>query len=310
MLLISSHSGNNQQIDYVLALLSCLAYEPKPIVASELKRAGYDDQSFVILGAEYELVDTQCFVLRAGDNIIVVYRGTEPLNFADWLDDFTVFRPLLALPVPERTSNADNTTTIHGYVHPGFLNNLLRPSAYPDKKQVWVKVGDAVGALSEKPTVGKAKGIFFTGHSLGAGLAAISTGLWRNDPVHTVLPLRRVTLFGGPVIGDTELMRSFADAKIPLINYINGSDVVPRIHRLSLRPYLPGFKDWAEYRNVTRIGTPSAEGIALSSLLFKNIWNYRLLQPLSSYDMLSACVYDHLPSEYIRFLGDLAHKSE
>ncbi len=35
-------------------------------------------------------IDTQCYLFRCGNLIVVAFRGTQPVNFFDWMYDFTI----------------------------------------------------------------------------------------------------------------------------------------------------------------------------------------------------------------------------
>ncbi|KAG0291323.1 hypothetical protein BGZ98_003055 [Dissophora globulifera] len=73
----------SQPIATTLAMVSKLVYEDVPIIRHELARAGYDMQSFRAIAYR----NTCGFIVQKGRNIVLVFRGTDPLNLQNaWTD--------------------------------------------------------------------------------------------------------------------------------------------------------------------------------------------------------------------------------
>ncbi|KNE55638.1 hypothetical protein AMAG_01524 [Allomyces macrogynus ATCC 38327] len=96
---------------YSLAVAAKLAYEDLPIVEAELKQAGYDMDSFTPI--HYR--NTCGFVVAKGRTVIVVFRGTHPMNLSNVLTDMSY----KLVPGANAGSGADL-----GMLHEGFLDAL------------------------------------------------------------------------------------------------------------------------------------------------------------------------------------------
>ncbi|ORZ35611.1 hypothetical protein BCR44DRAFT_1499496 [Catenaria anguillulae PL171] len=96
---------------YSMAMAAKLAYEDLAIVRHELEAAGYDMETFQPI--HYR--NTCGFVVAKGRKIIVIFRGTAPLNAANILTDIRHHM----CPAAEPTSGVEM-----GQVHEGFLDAL------------------------------------------------------------------------------------------------------------------------------------------------------------------------------------------
>ncbi|GBB86468.1 hypothetical protein RclHR1_01290012 [Rhizophagus clarus] len=73
----------NKKLALSLAIASKIAYEDVPIIKYELKKAGYDMNSFKPIA--YKNV---CgYIAEKDDNIVLVFRGSNPLNIQNCLTD-------------------------------------------------------------------------------------------------------------------------------------------------------------------------------------------------------------------------------
>ncbi|KAG0244494.1 hypothetical protein B0O80DRAFT_397848 [Mortierella sp. GBAus27b] len=73
----------SQPIATTLAMLTKLVYEDVPIIRHELSLSGYDLNSFRAVAYR----NTYGFIVQKGRNIVLVFRGTDPLNLQNaWTD--------------------------------------------------------------------------------------------------------------------------------------------------------------------------------------------------------------------------------
>ncbi|CAO3573172.1 unnamed protein product [Mortierella alpina] len=90
----------SQPIATTLAMISKLVYEDVPIIRHELARSGYDMHSFRPIAYK----NTVGFIVQKGRNIVLVFRGTDPLNLQHaWTDIQSRLVPIQTLqdpPVP------------------------------------------------------------------------------------------------------------------------------------------------------------------------------------------------------------------
>ncbi|KAF9187546.1 hypothetical protein BGZ50_001893 [Haplosporangium sp. Z 11] len=90
----------SQPIATTLAMVSKLVYEDVPIIRHELARSGYDLHSFRAIAYR----NTCGFIVQKGRNIVLVFRGTDPLNLQNaWTDIQSRLVPIATLqdpPVP------------------------------------------------------------------------------------------------------------------------------------------------------------------------------------------------------------------
>ncbi|KAF9149312.1 hypothetical protein BG015_008896 [Linnemannia schmuckeri] len=90
----------SQPIATTLAMVAKLVYEDVPIIRHELARSGYDLHSFRAIAYK----NTCGFIVQKGRNIVLVFRGTDPLNLQNaWTDLQSRLVPIQTLqdpPVP------------------------------------------------------------------------------------------------------------------------------------------------------------------------------------------------------------------
>lgn len=135
--------------------------------------------------------DTRGIVAERPEATIVAFGGTDPVVWENLVTDFSV------VPAPQ--------TDVHG----GFTNAL---------NAVWDTVRTAITALPRP--------VFFTGHSLGAALAALAS---RKAADAGIAPVAIYT-FGMPRVGGRSFAASY-NATLGAITYrlVHGNDVVATV---------------------------------------------------------------------------------
>lgn len=134
---------------------------------------------------------TQCFIAATSRNILVCFRGTEPI-LADWLGNLSV------IPVKRD----------YGKVHSGFLNGFLAVKRQLDRQ------------LEQMPNLP----VLVTGHSLGGALSVIAAAEW-----HGVWPVEAVYTFGQPAVGKAGFAAFIEKSYENYFRIVNDDDVVPRV---------------------------------------------------------------------------------
>jgi len=177
-----------------LAEAALLAYWPPTSAIPIFRKAGFD-AVLVEAGA------LQCYVAWTAEAAIVSFRGTEPDEWGDVLDD-----ALYAM-----------APWIHAgtHVHLGFKAALDR---------VWESLE---GVLA--PVIA-ARRVWFTGHSLGAALATLAADRFPETA--------GVCTFGSPRVGDRAFARGY-DERFGLraARYVNDADVVTHVPPRLIFPY-------------------------------------------------------------------------
>lgn len=159
-------------------------------------------QNFVYLNML--ITDTQAFLFRDGNNVILVFRGSQQL--ADWktnlkirLKEFTILADQEAVP-PK------------GRVHRGFCD-------------AWQSVEKMVVYYLKKWWNDDTK-LWITGHSLGGALAAMATISLEAQG----FKVSGLYTFGQPRIADWQMVNYMNSRMLDrMVRYVNNNDVVPLI---------------------------------------------------------------------------------
>jgi pimeloyl-ACP methyl ester carboxylesterase len=149
--------------------------------------------------------------------VVVAFRGTQPVNTADWndfietIDDWVHDGEALLVKVPYA----------QGLVHKGFSTSL---------ESLWTAV---VGAVREQLTATRLP-LVVAGHSKGGALATLAALRLRAEGVATAAD---VYTFGSPRVGDTPFSNAY-DAAISQWRFENNNDLVP---------HLPPAAQWLDF---------------------------------------------------------------
>ncbi|MFQ5542822.1 MAG: lipase family protein [Nitrospiria bacterium] len=194
---------------YCLAKASELAYEKKEKIEETVRQWGFRQFRF------YEKNGTQGFTMSNEQIIVTAFRGTE-MKIEDWMTDLNFD----LVPGP-----------MDGQVHEGFYDAI---------REVWDPVQRTLARFREN----KPKSLWFTGHSLGAALAALAVALLRDED-H---PVDGLYTFGQPRLGDRIFARNFnLDFKPYAFRFVNNNDIVTRMApRLMKYSHIGTFKYFTE----------------------------------------------------------------
>jgi triacylglycerol lipase len=164
-----------------LAEAALLSYWDPTEAKALFSAAGLDSQLIKSHG-------TECYLAWQDAWVLVAFRGTEGDQWDDVLTD----------------ARLAQTTWLTGHVHSGFA------SAVHD---IWPALTGELRELSPSRTV------WFTGHSLGAGLATLAADLFADT--------RGVCTFGSPRVGNPSFSSAFTSKFAGRhLRYVNAHDVV------------------------------------------------------------------------------------
>lgn len=190
-----------------MADLALLAYDDPPHVAAALERVGYALSGRQPLLAAKGRGAAQAYVAHNDHNVLVVFRGSE-IPYASSTRGFAV---KLLDALQDTLANLRVAMTPWdqlGNAHTGFASAL---------DEVWARM--EAGWLA--PLAGQTGGrrVWFTGHSLGAAIAALAAlRFGRPAGLYT---------FGAPRIGDAALAHSAAS--LPAWRVVLRRDLITRV---------------------------------------------------------------------------------
>ncbi len=178
-----------------LCLLCHLAYYDEPDSRNVLNQMGLQLEAFIddreMPDATGRWIkDTQAYILSSDSSVFLVFRGTEPDIYQDYLTD-AYFRP--------------QTWPGKGRVHSGFYGALTGAS--------WEQI-----EVTLQQAHLQAKSLWITGHSLGGALATIAAAKLQPQGLYH---------FGSPRVGDAEFSRQFD--RIQAHRFANCADIVTHV---------------------------------------------------------------------------------
>jgi triacylglycerol lipase len=174
-----------------LADCALLSYWPEPSARLRFHDSGrFQDSSLI------DLDGTQCYVAWKADAVIVAFRGTQPTERVDILNDIDFPRVAWDRPGEE--------------VHEGFRKAL---------DVAWSGVLAEIQRHPDRP-------VWFTGHSLGAAVATLAADRFLS--VTGVLPW--LYIIGSPRVGDAAFVGGFNERfSGRAFRYVNHHDVVTEL---------------------------------------------------------------------------------
>jgi hypothetical protein len=197
----------------LLSLASDLAYLPAEEGAEAFRTQ---------LGMEARLIsvgNTQVYVASNDDHILAAFRGTESPTTIDGLKDWLLTDAGNLLIVPEGRLGTDLAAAgVSARFHQGFVRAI---------GDIW----DPFLAAIEEERKKSERPIWLTGHSLGGALALLAAWLLRRK----FIAIHQVYTFGGPMIGNDEVVKAFArEFPEKIFRYVNQPDPIPKLPTISL----------------------------------------------------------------------------
>lgn len=188
---------NWQNADY-LGQAAHLAYGDPHMIDSTLQGWGMQLVKF------FDCQNTQAFLAKNDQTMILAFRGTQPNMIRDWLYDL----------------DGHQVNGPVGKVHEGFLCAL---------HYIWLDVWKTLQQERGE------RSLWITGHSLGGALAVLAAAKLRFEKAQ---PISGLYTYGQPRVGDFEFSsrfdQGFGDYTFRFVNY---QDIVPRVPLRTMNYY-------------------------------------------------------------------------
>ncbi|CAG8437459.1 9536_t:CDS:10 [Acaulospora morrowiae] len=187
--------------------------------------------------------------------IAVVFKGTTPDNYGEWLSNLTF-------------QSVDARSYLFGQVHRGFYNYLFPMDGrryaqtsrnFPYKRIIYtIKAkADEIRSYWNKKGLDRKVNLWITGHSLGGGLATLFYARLLKvelDILKDVCELRDTVTFASPAVGDSHFavelnfcINKLSENYPPLWRFVLKRDIVPK---LPYRAFRKGMRKYGYHSNV------------------------------------------------------------
>ncbi|MEV7971150.1 lipase family protein [Sphaerisporangium sp. NPDC088356] len=255
--LLNAVDHPDPEIAHLMATCAAYSYSDPKTLSMIMARMGLEDNQVRMIQTSVDAMlisSTACLIQSGNGKVgILCYRGTEPLNFIDWLSNIDV--------EPERIGYqiSDPCATVHAGVYRNVratryeVMDALRHAC--DRRPIRGMGNDGgaqpngsshgEGDYGDEPSRldGNLEALYITGHSMGGAMAALMGVMIRHERKYKEAfadRLKAVYTFGQPMIGDP----SFAEAcqtdeflRENVIRYVYDSDVVPHLPSTSSGPF-------------------------------------------------------------------------
>ncbi|MEM9484267.1 MAG: lipase family protein [Cyanobacteria bacterium P01_F01_bin.116] len=195
-----------------LAKASMLVYQDTRYVLDIMRLWGVKDLSNNFKPFEDKKHDTQAFIFRTEDCIVLAFRGSQEIR--DWYTNFST-------QLRKFTIRREGQTTVSSYkgrVHTGFFLGWASI-----EKKVLAQIKRWQDDLSPDETLPP---LFVTGHSLGGALATMAAASLQDNNMNVA----GLYTFGQPRVGDLTFTRQLNTALSgKAFRFINNNDVVPHV---------------------------------------------------------------------------------
>jgi triacylglycerol lipase len=188
-----------------LADASLLAYANEDFVNKTFDETGLKEGGFKVKCFDGGALGAQFFVMHNERFIVVSFRGSDMHNF--WEEVLDVITMLKFLPARDESG---------GRVYGGFKAAL---------EAVWDALQTHLQEI--RNAGGGARRLWFTGHSMGAGLTTLAAAKTGREQAHGV---QGVYTFGSPRVGDKGFKAHWAQLGLAETTYrfVNHNDIVTR----------------------------------------------------------------------------------
>ncbi|KAI8071217.1 Alpha/Beta hydrolase protein [Gongronella butleri] len=297
----------SQSLAYTLAVASKLSYENLEIIKYELLRAGFDTENTF---RPFAYKNICAFVIEKDDMILLVFRGSNPLNVQNYLTNVDI-----------RMTDVHASWGYLGKVHKGYWEALGEPKketrnpskdaafAWYDElashlRTQWMDPVDyrfladadrtqqremsmyeqAESYILNLATKSPSKRLYVTGHSLGASLATMFVAKLVQNQSPLLHHLGGVYTFGQPKLGDETFSKSVFDRKLSskIFHHVYNNDLFTRLPSYTKYTTPPGtfvFIDSSYVINIfppdpftnTPVPVPPISHLHLSGLLDSNV---------------------------------------
>jgi len=205
-----------------ISLLACasLAYETKLIVSEQLHLWGFNRDSILHFSLTNHFGG---FVAEATDFAIVCFRGDEPLNVEDWIDDTLSTAVNIVTGTKEGIPRNKKKLPVSGNVKANLRDaNLLFE-------------GCQAGQYVHSAIIPANKQIFITGHGKGAALAQVFAASLLNMECKDLIA--GVYTAGQPAVGDERFVKSVDRLLLGRdFTFVNHQDLVPITPKSGITP--------------------------------------------------------------------------
>lgn len=262
--------------------LQWMEQTPADYVVDVIKRwlrEGETDNKGVNLQNHYHyfvnrLTDTQAFIFRKDQHIVLVFRGSQ--QAADWSTNFKFRMKQFAF-----THTAQEAVPPQGEVHRGFHD-------------AWQSVEHEVLVQLKRWWTPESQ-LWVTGHSLGGALAALAA----TSLEYQGFKVSGLYTFGQPRVGDWAFTREVNSRMGDrMFRYVNNNDIVPLIPP-QINPLNPG----RLYGHMGQFRYFGFRGNLHESSYISQRWGDRLLGFLAGIKQPGPdVVADHMMEFYVRYL--------
>ena len=170
----------------LFAELSSLSYLPRCEAGMLANRIGFPEIRF------YDRDGAQAYIFGNSDDAVVTCRGTQPDDWNDLRADLDLQRAVAETA---------------GWVHRGFKREV---------DDLWPRL--------EQALVNNTRTLWFTGHSLGAAMAAICAGRCKLSYIKS--NPRALFTFGSPRVGSSRYVNH---VQLEAYRWVNNNDIVTRV---------------------------------------------------------------------------------
>ena len=169
-----------------MAKLSGIAYLDGPEAKPLMKELGYTTHKFI------EKDGAQCHIVSNKEEVVVVFRGTEPGEISDVLADLNAWpdKPMIG----------------KGLVHNGFQEEV---------NKVWDPIQSTLNKMKRE-----GKHFYVAGHSLGGAMATIFTSRMADQ-------VSALFTYGSPRTGTRAFVKAFEH--VPHFRHVNNNDIVTSV---------------------------------------------------------------------------------